>query len=76
MNVAAPPEDCYLIVDAGVIEDQDGWYFPYQSARFIETNDISYSVVGNCPIFVSKCGKTAELRRPPLHLITRVRPRV
>lgn len=65
-NVPPPQGDNYLIVDAGIVEDPEGWYFPYQTARFIETRDIDYSVVGNWPVFVAKSGSVVELRRPVL----------
>lgn len=62
----APGGDRYLIVDAGVKEDSEGWYFPYQTERFLVTRDIRFSVVGNWPVFVSKDGRVVEPRRPPL----------
>ena len=54
----------YLIVDAGIQEVSEGWYFPYQTAKFIETRDIEYSVLGNWPIFVSKGGVCMGPQRP------------
>ncbi len=49
--------DHYIIVDSAVTETDSGWFFPYQTARFLEEKDINYSVVGNWPIFVTKTGK-------------------
>ena len=46
-------------------EFSDGWYFFYQSERFLETGDMAYSLVGNWPIFVSKEGACFGPRRPP-----------
>lgn len=60
-----PPEnDKYMIVDAGIKEADDGWYFPYQTVRFIESRDIEYSVLGNWPVFVNYQGVCLGPRRP------------
>ncbi|WP_283150481.1 YrhB domain-containing protein [Silvimonas soli] len=63
-NIEPPDNDKYLIIDAGIKEVDDGWYFPYQTARFIQTRDIQYSVLGNWPVFVSKLGACLGPRRP------------
>ena len=55
--------DKYIIVDQAIKEDSEGWYFPYQSERFIKTGDINFSLVGNWPIFVSKKGECLGARR-------------
>jgi hypothetical protein len=49
--------DRFLIVDDGIIEEDDGWYFPYQTETFLRTRDLNSSVVGNAPIFVAKDGR-------------------
>ena len=46
-------------------EDEEGWYFHYQTARYVRTNDINDSVVGNSPIFITKQGACLGPRRPP-----------
>lgn len=56
----------YSIIGAKVVATPDGWYFPYQSTDFVQTNDFGYSLVGNWPIFVSTEGDVVEPRRPPL----------
>ncbi|MEN7431793.1 YrhB domain-containing protein [Chromobacterium sp. TRC.1.1.SA] len=52
----------FVIVLDGVAEDEDGWFFPYQTEKFLEIKDMQFSVVGNWPVFVSKDG-CIELRR-------------
>jgi ribosomal protein L7/L12 len=37
-----------------VQELAEGWLFSYQSARFLETGNISDSLAGNVPLFVAK----------------------
>lgn len=64
-NIPAPKGDRYLIVEAGILEDAEGWYFPYQTARFLETGDLEHSVVGNWPVFVAKVANVVEVRRTP-----------
>lgn len=44
----------YSIIDGRIREDEDGWYFPYQSTSFVMTGNINDSVVGNWPIFVRR----------------------
>lgn len=63
-KMTPPKDDLYVIVDAGIREADGGWYFPYQTRRFIETGDIDYSVVGNWPIFVSHDGICHGARLP------------
>ena len=46
----------FLIVHDGIVENDEGWYFPYQTEEFIETRDMRKSVVGNSPIFVDRMG--------------------
>ncbi|PRF79348.1 hypothetical protein C6Q12_06145 [Burkholderia multivorans] len=52
------------IVDSRVVEDNEGWYFPYQSVEFLTTGDINASLVGNWPVFVSRDGLRVGPRRP------------
>ncbi|MBP4048559.1 hypothetical protein J9978_03465 [Chromobacterium violaceum] len=47
----------FVIVLDGIEEDDDGWFFPYQTEKFLETKDLQFSVVGNWPVFVSKDGR-------------------
>jgi hypothetical protein len=65
-QVGAPDGDRYVIVDAAIREVALGWYFPYQTARFVETRNIEFSVVGNWPIFVTKQGEVLGPRRPEM----------
>ena len=51
-----------LIVESHVRENDDGWFFPYQSKEYLETMDINKSIIGNWPIFVSKNGEVPSIR--------------
>ena len=51
-----------LIVESQVRENDDGWFFPYQSKEYLETMDINKSIIGNWPIFVSKNGGVPSIR--------------
>ena len=51
-----------LIVESHVRENDDGWFFPYQSKEYLETMDINKSIIGNWPIFVSKNGGFPSIR--------------
>jgi hypothetical protein len=61
-----PAGDRYVVVESAIKEVEGGWYFPYQTARFIETRDINFSIVGNWPIFVSRSGEVRGPTRPDL----------
>ena len=63
-NMISPEGDEYEIVDSAIKETNVGWYFPYQTARYLKTRDLNYSVVGNWPIFVTKTGKVLGPKRP------------
>jgi Immunity protein 35 len=69
-KIVAPRGDRFIVVDAGRKEDAGGWYFPYQTEGFLTTRNLDLSVVGNWPVFVSKDGRTVELRRPPMTTTT------
>jgi hypothetical protein len=58
---------CSLVIEK-IKEDEDGWYFPYQSKNYIETGDFDKSLVGNWPIFVSREGGFVGIRRPGMPL--------
>ena len=58
MNMpASSTGDRFLIVPDGVAEEDDGWYFPYQTETFLRTRDLNSSVVGNAPVFVARDGR-------------------
>lgn len=63
-NIPPPVNDSYTIIDSEVKEGDSGWYFPFQSARFVETQDFEFSLVGNWPILVSKSGEVMGPTRP------------
>jgi len=61
-----PDDDQFVLVDAASKETPEGWYFFFQSAKFLESRDMNYFFVGNWPIYVSHDGSIVEQRRPPL----------
>ncbi|CAM2157594.1 YrhB domain-containing protein [Paraburkholderia tropica] len=54
----------YSIVDSRIMEDENGWYFPYQSVEFLTTGDMNDFLVGNWPVFVSRDGLHVGPCRP------------
>jgi len=42
------------LVIAGVEEVPAGWVFYYNSARFLETNELTDALAGNAPVAVSR----------------------
>lgn len=65
-NMHPAEQDSYVIVDAGIIVDRLGWYFPYQSRIFLETGNIDFALVGNWPIYVDCVGNCTGGAIPPL----------
>jgi len=65
-NLEPPEGDRYEIVESAILETESGWYFPYQTEKYIETRDIEYSVVGNWPIYVTKSGTCLGPTRPAI----------
>ncbi len=54
--------DDHIILEEHGIEKDYGWVFFYQSKRFVETGDMNFALVGNCPILVEKeTGRVVEL---------------
>lgn len=47
-------DDILIIINEQIIEKDYAWIFPYTSKKFRETNDMSYAIGGNGPVFVSK----------------------
>jgi len=60
----------YVLLDSRIREDEDGWYFPYQSAGFVATGNFGDSLVGNWPIFVDRVGDYVGPRRPGMPVPT------
>lgn len=51
--------DEIVILDKHTVERAYGWIFFYQSKKFIQTENISYMLIGNGPIVIEKIdGKT------------------
>jgi hypothetical protein len=63
-NIKPPDGDALVIIEDEVIEVDEGWYFLFQSEKFLKTGDINYSVVGNWPIFVERGGYVQGSKRP------------
>ena len=61
-NFTIKNDEC-VIVDNAIYELEDGWLFPYQSAKYIKTGEHGFSLVGNWPLFVAKTGDLVEVRR-------------
>lgn len=49
-----------IIVDKATIEKPYGWIFSYNSKKFLESGDFTYSLLGNGPVVVDK--ETMEVR--------------
>jgi hypothetical protein len=60
----------YVLLESLIREDEDGWYFPYQSASFVLTGNFGDSLIGNWPIFVSQTGNYVGPRRPGMPVPT------
>ena len=45
-----------VLLESLTQEFKEGWTYRYQSARFVETGDITDSVIGNAPLFVPRNG--------------------
>lgn len=60
----ASDDVAYALMESHIREEPDGWYFPYQSAKYLLTRHFGDSLVGNWPIFVSRTGDFAGPRRP------------
>jgi hypothetical protein len=43
-----------IVIESDIIEKWYGWIFPSTSKKFLETGDMMYTVLGNCPLFISK----------------------
>jgi hypothetical protein len=53
-----------VIIDDAVMETESAWYFPYDSAAFVEEGEISAALAGNLPAMVSKDGAVVDFRLP------------
>jgi Immunity protein 35 len=49
-----------IIVDKATIEKPYGWIFSYDSKKFLESGDFTYSLLGNGPVVVDK--ETMEVK--------------
>lgn len=49
------------IVDAATREEDFGWVFFYQSAKFLETRDRQWALGGNAPVIVDRERGTLEV---------------
>jgi hypothetical protein len=62
----APPVDGdnYVIVDSATLDTEEGWYFYWQTSKFVETGDGNFAVVGSPPILIAKDGSFVGPARP------------
>ncbi|MFY2607424.1 hypothetical protein [Achromobacter ruhlandii] len=55
-NMGPCDGDRYVVIKDAMVSAKDGWYFPYQSKRCLDTGVMDFSLVGNRPIFVALDG--------------------
>jgi hypothetical protein len=48
----APANDSWVVLDEHTIERPCGWFFFYNSKKFMETGLFSHRLAGNGPVFV------------------------
>lgn len=53
-----------MIVDAGIVETQEAWYFPYDAVAFVVHGDISAALAGNVPAKVPRDGSPLSCESP------------
>lgn len=53
-----------VIVDDGVVETEVAWYFPYDSAAYVERGEVSAALAGNLPVMVRKDGSEVTFTSP------------
>lgn len=63
-NIPPPHGDSLMVSDEFTETVEDGWFFYYQSKRYLVTKDYDFFLVGTCPIFVSVDGSIVEPRDP------------
>jgi Immunity protein 35 len=67
-SAEADGENKWVIIDEYTIEKPYGWMFSYNSQKFLETGDYSYSVVGNGPVVVNHyTGEVEEIPGGPFY---------
>jgi len=63
-NYTPPSGDAFQIIEKSIKEVSEGWFFPFQSKKYLETRNHDFLLLNTCPVFISKDGKTVEHRRP------------
>ena len=53
-NVDLPDSDIAIVLDDATIEKSWGWVFFYNSRKFIEIDDFSSQLAGNCPLIIER----------------------
>ncbi len=57
-----PEDDEIVLIPEATIEKSWGWVFFYTSKKWLETQDISYALVGNAPFIVERSsGKLIQI---------------
>ncbi len=51
---SSKPERQIVLVEDATIEKPYGWVFFYNSAKYLETNDLRHALIGNAPFVVFK----------------------
>ena len=54
----------YIICKDEIFEEDNGWYIPFQSKKFLNSGDVEDIIVGNWPIFVDYNGVCFGMWRP------------
>jgi Immunity protein 35 len=49
------------IIESATQEHEVGWFFYYQSKRFLESGELSEALVGNAPLFIRE--NSLEVKR-------------
>lgn len=56
----SPPDDIFIIVDAGTIEKPYGWIFFYNSKKYLDTGEIRHALAGNGPVIVNRLTEAVD----------------
>ena len=54
-------DDELVICSEGIIKTDFGWVFPYNSKKYLETEELSHALVGNAPIIFDNRDETIHI---------------
>jgi hypothetical protein len=60
-DLGAACHNDFVLLREETVATEDGWVFFYNSRKFIETGDFSFTLAGNGPIFIRKDGEVHQL---------------